>query len=1559
MKKQLRELTAIVLTGALMLTMLPISGKNSEVSAASDVTLQNPSIVADSSMQSGQKVTWDCVWFGSYPQAEVIPSGEYTALDSSLLQEGDVIVSDTLYSELQNATGWDDNGDITIDGNKYRRINQSETTFGISDLSYCYNWSDSTTYHYFKYEPIKWRVLSVNENDAFLLADKGMDDQQYNTSNTSVTWETCTIRSWLNGYGVSSNVCGTDYSNKNFIDVAFSNLEQSAIQTTTVINNDNISYGTEGGNNTNDKVFLLSESEVYTDNATIYGFSSKFFTLDETRRSKSSTYAKAMGTMSFTSSVEWNQGNGFWWLRSLGNSVKNFASFVHNDGYVESSGYDVDNKNTAVRPALHLNLSYTDLYSYAGTVSSGDTNDQQESESNPIEQETETTPPSYEGNSLQCSASCTVKEGENSSVIIQAYGNSYDELKAVVDSASWTAEDSSKIKVSTSGFIMPLESTQYEREDGGTYETWIANGFLRVEGLKEGKTTITGTSSDGSKVTCKVTVIAKSGSDEDSKGGGGGSFTIGADASGTAGGGVVTFFPDSWAAKSTVFPVEISVSTSEDGTCKIKGTVGIGKGDWLDEESTWNKYKQNVSDAQKYTGRVNCLESYRQTWGVKSLTTVSTSKFEVLPKLSVMGYFENTYDKNGNMISHTGKVAADAKWSGSINWQFTTPIGPLYLNLEGSGKLSGDIGTEYDYNTKKLSVASGSLKLTPQIALEGGYGIDKVAQIGAQGSLSIPITLIPATKGELTAKASLHMKLIFVIDYTKELVTCTRPLWDTTANSTSLSKNRMKFLNEANIEEENLALMDTSFSKSTSEWNGEIPVTSVSKQQARGRMSATTNTFNKDFEATLMSGVLPSSMPMQQEIHGKKVMIFQSYDDTRDTLNSTVLMYSVYDNGEWSKPQPIWDNGYADMYADMKVVNNKLVVAWQKEKALISGEIDSDNEMVLKDIAENAEICYAEFDEESSTFKNQTYVTNNASYDMMPQICNDSDDVIISWVRNSEAELMQEKGINYIYTAKWNGESFEEEQELLQSIGTVDNYVTYSNGTDIEAVYTGQQNDIKAVFDTDNQVIESLSELMMFSDEGTISSMNYDSGKIEFISEGNIYRLDINNKGVTKMQAGESAFAGTAAYCTNGDKSGYVWSTYDEESDTGRIVAAMKTETGYSEPVTLYEKEGTMWRYLSPMIDEKGNWNIVANALDTENELNSIIDIGKQEKTNIELVGASVDEDDMKDGLTGVNYFIVNTGDTTVNTINVEIVGEDGSVITKEVTVTVMPGKSIAGIAYLDIPKTNSKQEVSISVYANGQKDINTVTEFIGLADVSVAGSYAESGNSVEVFADICNSCARDAKTIVHLYSNETLEKEIAVSQENVIAAGETQTVSFSVPKNSLTYNENGAAYLTLKAEVTDGDFNEDNNVDYVVLYKEGQPTSVVPLPDTTQNNVEETTASQNSTVINTVDNTTKESNVVKNSKLAKIKKITEKRKSLKVIWKKKTGVNGYQLQYSTSKKFKKAKKITIKKAKVTSKTIKKLKSKKKYYVRIRTYITVNGKKYYSKWSKTKSQKTK
>ena len=91
-----------------------------------------------------------------------------------------------------------------------------------------------------------------------------------------------------------------------------------------------------------------------------------------------------------------------------------------------------------------------------------------------------------------------------------------------------------------------------------------------------------------------------------------------------------------------------------------------------------------------------------------------------------------------------------------------------------------------------------------------------------------------------------------------------------------------------------------------------------------------------------------------------------------------------------------------------------------------------------------------------------------------------------------------------------------------------------------------------------------------------------------------------------------------------------------------------------------------------------------------------------------------------------------------------------------------------------------------------------------------------------------------------------------------------------------------------------------------------------------------------------------------------RVKKLVSKKKAIVVYWNKVSGVDGYLIQLATDKKFKKNRKsLIVAKQNASKKTVKKLKAKKKYFVRVRAYKTVNGKKSYGKWSKIKSVKTK
>ena len=114
-------------------------------------------------------------------------------------------------------------------------------------------------------EPIEWRVLEVEGNRALLISEKALDCVEYNEMWADITWEDCTLREWLNN---------------EFINEAFSSSEKSQIPTVKVEAEDNPEYGTEAGNDTEDKVFLLSIDEA-----------EKYFDSDAERMCKPTEYA--------------------------------------------------------------------------------------------------------------------------------------------------------------------------------------------------------------------------------------------------------------------------------------------------------------------------------------------------------------------------------------------------------------------------------------------------------------------------------------------------------------------------------------------------------------------------------------------------------------------------------------------------------------------------------------------------------------------------------------------------------------------------------------------------------------------------------------------------------------------------------------------------------------------------------------------------------------------------------------------------------------------------------------------------------------------------------------------------------------------------------------------------------------------------------------------------------------------------------------------------------------------------------------------------------------------
>lgn len=174
-------------------------------------------------------------------------------------------------------------------------------------------------------EAILWRVLEVNDGKALVISEYALDCKVHNnTKDTPVTWETCSLRQWLNN---------------EFLNTAFSADEKSRIPAVTVPADKNPSHDTDPGNATQDKVFLLSITEA-----------NRYFGSNSERACKPTMYATAKGA--FVSSTD---GNCKWCLRSPGLN-QYFAAYVNSSGVILEFGYFIYVDSEAIRPALWINL---------------------------------------------------------------------------------------------------------------------------------------------------------------------------------------------------------------------------------------------------------------------------------------------------------------------------------------------------------------------------------------------------------------------------------------------------------------------------------------------------------------------------------------------------------------------------------------------------------------------------------------------------------------------------------------------------------------------------------------------------------------------------------------------------------------------------------------------------------------------------------------------------------------------------------------------------------------------------------------------------------------------------------------------------------------------------------------------------------------------------------------------------------------------------------------------------------------------------------------------------
>jgi hypothetical protein len=254
------------------------------------------------------------------------------------------------------------------------------------------------------------------------------------------------------------------------------------------------------------------------------------------------------------------------------------------------------------------------------------------------------------------------------------------------------------------------------------------------------------------------------------------------------------------------------------------------------------------------------------------------------------------------------------------------------------------------------------------------------------------------------------------------------------------------------------------------------------------------------------------------------------------------------------------------------------------------------------------------------------------------------------------------------------------------------------------------------------------------------------------------------------------------------------------------------------------------------------------------------------------------------------------------------------------------------------------------------QKDIPATGRHTKVTDAAVAATCTTAGKTEGSHCGVCGNVIVAQQVIPATGHTKVSDAAVAATLttagktegSHCSVCGEVLEAQSDIPYlKTVTLKKTSLVYTgkALKSAVTvkDSNGNTISSSNYMLTYKNNKKVGTATVTVTFKGSYSGTK--------------TLNFNIVpKATKLT----LAAKSKSIKVTWKKQTAqTTGYQIQYSTSSKFTGAKTVTVKSSKTTSTTIKKLKAKKTYYVRIRTYKKVGSKMVYSAWSGTKKVTTK
>ena len=1071
--------------------------------------------------------------------------------------------------------------------------------------------------------------------------------------------------------------------------------------------------------------------------------------------------------------------------------------------------------------------------------------------------------------------------------------------------------------------------------------------------------------------------------------------------------------------------VKISIGLDLFGNTESTGNNGKTKSDWI-------KFKDNCKSFQKtskdHNDTLKKLKKFKKNYGSNKKGTFKTD---------FLGYLEGYITDTGSIefTEVCGTVAAEFAYKIKSQFgPFGVPIFYAYVEAgaeagatANSGRTvpDGDFPFEFDV----------TIHLTPKVKGGAGIGLEGAVSGGVYAKAEMPVEYAIKKKHfTLSIDGEVGWEAHYIIgEASGTIIDGTFNLLDEYFGTKSKQVRRQIAATYAMTE-----FIDKTVSQ-TSEKTTLLSRDYINNQKWVGTQTSTKRKARSASKLTFANTTLESSVnefqrPQLVTAGDKMMLIWVDDDKSRDTYNRYRLMYSLYNNGSWSVPKAVDDDGMIDYQVSATAVGNDIYIAYQKFNA----KFTKGDEERLDELNKKAEIKIAKYNANDNSFDDVKFITSNDTFDYLPCIAVENSQPVFYWANCTSSDFSANScsimksdfagnvstvysGLNYIYELKVIGNDVYYTAESDCSNENTNDLNLYKNNVQI----------------TDNDGIDK---------QKIPTSLASVNDTLFYTSNSGIYMLDGDTP---KLSLENNKIAGNLQLAATDDGIRAVWS---QTSDMGTEFYTSELVNGaWSEPVAItnYGKLVSQLSIANYGGKLFGAYNITERTEQDGSIVNGSTDLcvfNTDGFNKFDVTLDTVDESQLNsNGQTKLNVLVENNGTENIKSIDFEITDSLGYSQSVNKTVDIPSGDyDVVELDYVPSTSGETFERRTVTVNAtSGDASADTQLE-VGNADLSVDDITLEKlGTENVITAQIHNIGTVEAKNVNVVFKNG--ENEVYTSNVDTLLPLQTNIVQFNISDDELTCEEEGGAVITASVTSGSNEVNIGDNDSSVLIEKhihdwsewtvETEPTCVdegkktrvcntctkseeavisptgkhtyskqVVLPtydeqgytiytcevcnysykddftDKLERPTEKPTSSPapsptpspapsptpspapnpTPTPTPTQPQPTTTVKAVSKPKSAKIKKVKPAKKAVSVEWKKVSGIKGYQVQVATDKKFKKNKKTaTVKKQKTTKVTIKKLKAKKKYYVRIRTYKTVKGKKIYSSWSKVKKVKTK